>query len=34
MQEKALNFTAMLGSNFADSLPNCYQFADAIKVFE
>lgn len=24
----------MIGANFADSLPNCYSFADSIKTFE
>lgn len=29
-----LNFTGLIGSNFADSLPNCYQFADSVKTVE
>jgi len=29
-----LNFTGALGGNFADSLPNCYQFYDSIKTTE
>ncbi len=29
-----LNFTGLLGSNLADSLPNCYQFLDSVKTVE
>jgi len=29
-----LNFTGALGGNFADALPNCYQFYDSIKETE
>jgi hypothetical protein len=29
-----LNFTGALGGNFADALPNCYQFWDSVKTNE
>lgn len=31
---KTLNFTKLLGTNFADSLPWCFRYADSIKYYE
>lgn len=33
-QNKTLNFTKLISTNFADALPNCFRYTDSVYYFE